>query len=1091
MRTINRYFKIIISSILFLGLSFTIASCSKQKTEPSTETEDAKATPAENKEDTYHSKYETVSLDTPLSFNEHIQPILSVNCYHCHGPDSGTRLPEDEPLRLDSAEGVFAIRENGKSVIIKGDPDSSYLMELMESKDPDLVMPLHPSKSPHGRIMDPADIALVRRWIKEGANYEKHWAYIAPKKAELPEIQNKDWSRKPIDHFILSKLEQNKLTPNPDEDKARLLRRLSFDLTGLPPTPDETTEFLADTRDFETVYAEKVDTLLKTDAYAEHFARHWLDVARYADTHGIHIDNYRSIWPYRDWVINAFRDNMKFDQFTLEQIAGDMLPNATLEQKIASGFHRCLPTTGEGGAIDEEYNAIYAQDRVDTTSAAWLGLTAGCAACHDHKFDAISTKENYQLTAFFRNTTMTALDRNNAIHPPNVLVPIKQDRGRHTLANKESLLLTKHYQKLRTKHEASFQTWLKKKAKSRTSLAPAADGVVVNLPLNNKKKGINHPTFNSKLPLKWKDSPLGDAVLFTDSNVINLGNSGDFERNQSFSYGAWINAPDNTTGGIIAKMKTPDTHRGYDLWLEEGKLAVHLIHDYPKNHLKVITKKKIKANEWMHVMVTYNGSSRPRGVKLYINGVSQELATSVNKLTKTIKTDAPLLLGSRHLSQPFNNGQLQHFQLYQRELDVNEITQIAIEGQVSIGNLDKNKLEDARQYYFANISPETAETSAKITAIQKELKDIETRGTRTLIMDVNPEEKPTAHILIRGQYTDKDKEVLSPDVPASLPPMTKDMPKNRIGLAMWLTDKRNPLPARITANRYWYYLFGTGIVETNKDFGVMGSRPTHPKLLDYLAADFMEHDWDLHHLLREMVMSSTYRQSSIISAEKKQRDPLNKLLSRGPRYRLDAEQLRDLALSSSHLLHTEIGGPSVKPYQPINIWESVAMKSSNTKKYTQDSGNKLYRRSLYTFVKRTAHHPTMEILNAPNREESCVQRELTNTPLQAFVIMNDPQFVEASRQLAAAALQNATATQERINFIALTLLSREMTQDEISIIKTTLTTVLQKFKASPEDAIKLTSVGETKAPQALDPTELAAWTIIANQILNMDETLNK
>jgi hypothetical protein len=321
--------------------------------------------------------------------------------------------------------------------------------------------------------------------------------------------------------------------------------------------------------------------------------------------------------------------------------------------------------------------------------------------------------------------------------------------------------------------------------------------------------------------------------------------------------------------------------------------------------------------------------------------------------------------------------------------------------------------------------------------------------------------------------------------------MTEDMPKNRLGLAMWLTDKRNPLPARVTANRYWYYLFGTGIVETNKDFGIMGARPTHPKLLDYLAADFMEHDWDLHHLLKEMVMSSTYRQSSVLTAEKKFKDPLNKLLSRGPRYRMDAEQLRDLALSSSNLLHEEIGGPSVKPYQPANIWADVAMPQSDTKLYEADSGNKLYRRSLYTFWKRTAMHPTMEILNAPNREVSCVQRELTNTPLQAFVIMNDPQFVEASRQLAAAALENASSTEERINFISLTLLSREMEADEIEIIKKTLSKMEQKFNATPASAGKLISVGETKASEDLNPRDLASWTVIANQILNMDETLNK
>jgi hypothetical protein len=1083
MRNIHTHFKTIISRILFIGFAFSIASCSKQEKE--------EITPENNKEDSHDIKHQTVSLNTPLSFNEHIQPILSVNCYHCHGPDSGTRLPESEPLRLDNAEGVFALRDSGKPVIIKGDPDNSYLMQLMESKDPDLVMPLHPTKSPHGRIMNPADIALVRRWIQEGANYEKHWAYIAPKKAALPEVKNQEWIRNPIDHFVLSKLEKNNLAPNPDEDKARLLRRLSFDLTGLPPKPEEVTKFLADKRDFETVYAEKVDTLLQTDAYAEHFARHWLDVARYADTHGIHIDNYRSIWPYRDWVINAFRDNMKFDQFTLEQIAGDMLPNATQEQKVATGFHRCLPTTGEGGAIADEYNAIYAQDRVDTTSSVWLGLTAGCAACHDHKFDAISTKENYQLTAFFRNTTMSALDRNNAIHPPNILVKSKPDRQRLVEIEKINNTLGGQQKQIQAKHETSFQTWLTQLVNAPTSSALTVEGVKINLPLNNKEKGIDHPTFKSKTPLKWVNSKLGDAVQFTDSNSIDLGNSGDFEHQQAFSFGAWVYAPDNSSGSIISKMSSADNQRGYDLSIEKGKLVFKIVHKSPKNLIKITTRKEFKANTWMHVMVSYDGGSRPRGMEIYIDGKVQRKSNTAYKLKNTIKTNAPLILGSRHLDHPFNNGQLQHFQLYDRQLKAHEINKISAQGRFLRGKSDKDQLEEARQYYFADISTVTTEINAKLAAIENEMKDINARSTHTLIMDVKANQKPTAHVLIRGDYTAKDKEVLSPNVPASLPPMTKDMPKNRLGLGMWLTDKSNPLPARVTANRYWYYLFGTGIVETNKDFGVMGARPTHPKLLDYLAADFMEHDWDLHHLLKQMVTSSTYRQSAVLTAEKKQRDPLNKLLSRGPRYRLEAEQLRDLALSSSQLLHTEIGGPSVKPYQPINIWANVAMPQSDTKLYKPDSGNKLYRRSLYTFWKRTALHPTMEILNAPNREESCVQRELTNTPLQAFVIMNDPQFVEASRQLAATALQSASATEDRINFIALTLLSRKMEADEINIIKMTLTKMQQKFKASPESAKKLISVGETKAPEELEPSELASWSIIANQILNMDETLNK
>ncbi|PQJ27292.1 DUF1549 domain-containing protein [Rubritalea profundi] len=573
-----------------------LASCSDK---PTTHTKDTSA----QKPSSEVAQKKVTELPSRISFNEHIQPILSASCYHCHGPDSGTRFPEDEPLRLDQEKGVFSVRESGKPVIIKGDPDNSFLLQLMESPDPDVVMPPHPSKSPHGKIMDPSEIAMVRQWIKEGAEFEAHWAYIAPEKEPLPAIQSKDWARTPIDHFIASKFEEAGLKPNGDQDKARLLRRLNFDLTGLPPTAEEAKSFLNDKRDSETVYQEKVDQLLKTDAYAEHFSRHWLDVARYADTHGIHIDNYRSIWPYRDWVINAFKSNMPFDQFTREQIAGDMMPNATIEQKIASGFHRCLPTTGEGGAIAEEYDVIYAQDRVDTTSSAWLGLTAGCAACHDHKFDAISTKENYQLTAFFRNTTMTALDRNSATHPPNILISTDEDRTRYENIDKDIKTAEEAYKKYKSEHETQFQTWLKSEKKTDNSDV-AKDALVMKLQLTSKSKGLvdtSGKTYKSKKPLEWVSSPDGEAVLFNAQNNINLGNVGDFENDDHFSFGAWIKNPGKNRAGIISKMDIENSYRGYDIYAENGKIAVHLIHAFPQNHVKVTTKKALPDNEWNHV----------------------------------------------------------------------------------------------------------------------------------------------------------------------------------------------------------------------------------------------------------------------------------------------------------------------------------------------------------------------------------------------------------------------------------------------------------------------------------------------------------
>ncbi|MFK7911649.1 MAG: PSD1 and planctomycete cytochrome C domain-containing protein [Akkermansiaceae bacterium] len=876
--------KIYIKLLTLLTALIGLISCEKNQRSSQSESRPAEKT-------TPKSSVETVS------FNEHIQPILSESCYHCHGPDEGSREPggkisdyDGEPLRVDKEKYAFEKRKNGKHVIIPGDPDNSLLMQLMESHNPDLVMPLHPSRSPHGSIIAPEKIALVRQWIKEGAKYEPHWAYIPPKKHPLPEVAHADWAKNnPIDRFIAARFESAGLAPNPKEKPTRLIRRLYFDLTGLPPTPEDLEKTLSDTRDFDTVYLETVNRLLKTDAYAEHWTRHWLDVARYADTHGYQLDNYRSVWPYRDWVINAFNSNMPFDQFTREQIAGDMMPNPKIEQVIATGFNRCLPTNGEAGSIEEEYHVIYAQERLNTTSTVWLGLTAGCAACHDHKFDAISMKENYQLTAFFRNTPMTALDKHAPDHPPNVRIMTDADKARSEILNPQISQLEKELTEHRKKSKEAFKKW----------------------------------------------------------------------------------------------------------------------HDDNRNDPKLLVGKDIKP------------------------------------IRKLLKAASPT---SRQLTQ-------------------------------------------LRDYYFTKIDAKGTELTQKLTPLRKELKDIHSRSPTTLVMQENKGKEAFAHTLQRGDYTARLDRVTA-DTPAMLPTMG-DLPKNRLGLAKWLTAPENPLPARVTVNRYWYYIFGEGIVSTTGDFGVVGARPTHPKLLDWLATDFVENGWDLHHLLRTIVTSATYRQSSNISKEKQEIDAPNKWLARAPRYRLDAEQIRDMALQTSGLLHQKIGGKPVKPYQPEGIWSVISMKKSNTGLYKPGSGEDLYRRSLYTFWKRTAAPPSMEIFNAPDRTTSCVKREITNTPLQAFVLMNDIQFVEASRNIAERAMQSADTPEQIINCIARLLISRSMRESEIRVVHSTYQDALKEFTTKPEDAKKLINVGESVPDSSLPAEQLAAWTIVANQILNMDETLNK
>ncbi len=1036
---------------------------------------------------------DVVAADEKISFNQHIQPILSANCYHCHGPDSGTRFPEDEPYRLDREEDALAVRANGKANIIKGDPDGSYLIQLMESKNPDEVMPLHPTRSPHGKVMDPADIALVRRWVKEGAVFEKHWAYIQPKKVELPEVEQTDWVRKPVDHFILAKLEEKGLKPNGDETRARLLRRLTFDLTGLPPSAAETEGFVNDKRDLDVVYEEKVNALLATEAYAEHFSRHWLDVARYGDTHGIHNDNYRSIWPYRDWVINAFRSNMRFDEFTKIQIAGDMMPDATVQHKVATGFHRCMPTTGEGGSIDDEVNASYAQERVNTTFATWLGITAGCAACHDHKFDAITTKENYEFSAFFRNTTMRAMDGNSATHAPIVRMPLAPEEVREIDTQMASN--TKKKSELKVTDNESYINWLsaerERLAKVYETHYTKPSGLVVNLPLSKRPKGAGYHAFKAVKRLRWTRGKTGTAPYFKNGSYIDLGQAVDFNSESSFSVGAWFRTPSDTAvGSLISKMHTKEGNRGFDISTDSGKVTVQLVHSGSANALKVTSVSALAANTWNHVMLTYDGSSKARGLKLYFNGKQEDYSVMQDSLDGSIETSAPLLLGSRYQGGHFKDGKLQNFKVYDRVLLDGEVVTAAEAGDAEAEayvRLGESKLVDQlREAYFDKIHPE----AVKFNRLNAELAT-RRKGPTSLIMEEKRDTKPTARVLVRGDYSQPGEEVLSPGVPAAFPPMTDDMPRNRLGLAKWLVAENNPLPARVTVNRYWYYIFGSGIVDSNSDFGVMGSRPTHPGLLDWLAVDFVESGWDLHHLLKQMVMSSTYRQSATITEEKLREDPLNKYYARGPRYRLEAEQIRDMALKSSGLLNSKVGGPSVKPYMPDNVWEAVAMKSSNTRHYRRDSGDSLYRRSIYTFIKRTAVHPAMELLNAPTREESCVKRDLTNTPLQAFVIMNDPQFVESSRQLAVLALQNAESDKDRINYMSMRLISREMDERELGLVKGTLSKLMVRFKDKPEEAERFNKVGQSVAPSDIDPVELASWSIVANQLLNLDETLNK
>lgn len=1061
-----------------------LSSCGKTK-------DNASKPPTETKPEAA----ETMPLPEKVSFNEHIQPILSEYCYHCHGPDAKTREPKKSPLRLDLEKEAFVARDDGRPVIIKGSPAESRLIKLIRSPDPDIIMP--PPKS--HKTLKPAEIALLERWIEQGAEYEPHWSFAPVRKPEPPDA-GKSWAANPIDRFIAAKLDDTGLKPNPPEDARRFHRRLALDLTGLPPEPAETDAFAAAfAKDPQAATEAEADRLLATTASAEHFARHWLDAARYADTHGIHIDNYRAIWPYRDWVIRAFQANMPWDQFTTEQIAGDLLPNRTLDQQVATGFSRCLATTGEGGAIGEEYDAIYAKDRVDTVSAIWLGLTTGCASCHDHKFDPVSTKEFYSLTAFFRNTPMSSLDGNNAEHPPNVFVPLMEDRERWTSLAAEIGSVEKQIAAREKNARPDFEKWL-----TAASIEPpgAIDSTLsVHLPLN-ESDGPIRGTVDGQ-PREWPaevsriDAPLGKAPLISDKPV-DLGDIASFSRADRVTYGGFVYIEGTPTGAIIARMNPAESFRGWDIFLENGQPASHVIDSWDKAANKIVAPAPLAPGKWHHVMVTFDGSTAGHQASgIYVDGQPAKGTTYPNTVGGSIETKVSLRLGSREGGDAKLNGKvaLQDFRFYRRLLSKEEIETLAktslLRQIVTIPpeQRSKEQVESLYQYFIANVDEPSRDLAKKLDALKTERSTLRARGSVSLVM-AEKKEEPFAHVLTRGVYSAKAEKV-TPDTPAVLPPMPADAPKNRLGLARWLNDPANPLPARVTMNRTWYYLFGTGIVETNDDFGIMGARPSHPKLLDWLAAEFVDSKWNYRHMIKLMVSSAAYRQSGAVTPEKLEKDPNNRLLARGPRVRLDAEPLRDLALAASGLLSRKVGGPSVKPYQPEGIWEAVAMPQSNTRNYKQDSGEGLYRRSLYTMWKRTAAPPSLEIFNAPTRESFCVRRDRTNTPLQALVLLNDPQFVETSRVLATGAVKSSADFNARLDFITLRLLARKLADDERAIVRKSHDGVLADFRAKPDDAAKLLATGETPAPKELDAPELAAWSVTANQILNLDETLTR
>jgi len=1044
----------------------------------------------------------------PVDFQRQVRPILADNCFQCHGPDESARQAK---LRLDVQEGAFAERPSG-TTIVPGDPTNSLLYQRISHESDARRMP--PRKLSK-KTLSAAQIEVLRRWIEDGASWEQHWSFKPVSRVEPPAVADETWVRNPIDRFVLSRLEAEGLSPAPEADRRSLARRVALDLTGLPPDPATLASFLSDTSEgaFETL----VDNLLASSAWGEHRARYWLDAARYGDTHGIHIDNYREVYFYRDWVIQAYNDNKRFDDFVVEQVAGDLLPNPTLDQLIATGFHRNNITTDEGGAIPEEYEAIYAKDRADTTASVFLGLTAGCATCHDHKFDPIAQREFYALTAFFRNTTQYAMDGNVSDPPPVLVVPKEEERGRWEELRRLASETEKTIQDRVASVEASFAAWLSTGQYRSLTTPLEASAVLMTLKLDGKPfvemKGKRTPV-TLREGASIGEGPRGQPSLrFGEHSLAELPPLS-LDRETPFSLSLWVVHPEEEGDFVVAGQSDPDDGlRGWTMTIGGRLLTFRMTGDKSREgeegsiNVFPINTNRMPAGEWMHIVLTYDGSGERAGLKIYRNGEAVELEGSeyFAAVDGPIATTRPLYLGKGVVDSPpdgpqvrfFSGGGIADLRAFNRSLTAREAKVVSRwpvlqrARNKALEALDGEEREALRLYYLAVEDGELRRLTAVEQDVEREWREMRRRSGIAHVMRERPDREPEAHVLFRGMY-DQPRERVTPGIPAALPPMSESWPKNRLGLARWLVDEANPLTGRVIVNRYWQQVFGTGLVASSDDFGAQGELPSHPELLDWLASEFRQTGWDTKRFFRLLVTSATYRQSAQVTKAQFERDPENRLLSRGPRFRMDAEMIRDYALAASGLLVRTIGGPSVKPYQPDGVWEMVAMPTSNTRVYKRDSRDKLYRRSLYTFWKRSAPPPSMDIFNAPTREHATVERERTNTPLQALVTMNDTQFVEAARTLAQKAMREAgDGFDARLDYLTTRLLARDLTERERAVAKNSYEGFVGSYRATPDSARALLDVGDSEADEALFPVESAAWAMLASELMNLDEVLNK
>ena len=1039
-------------------------------------------------------------------FIRDISPILSANCFPCHGPDANARKAK---LRLDTKEGLFEKTPKRGPAVVAGQPGQSELCKRIYSADPEEVMP--PPKS--HKTLKPEQKELLKQWIASGASWQGHWAYVKPERSAAPDVHHDGFPiRNPIDAFVLARLQAKGLKPGCQADPRALVRRLSLDLTGLPPSPEVVEAFVQDSS--QESYLKLVRQFMGSAQWGEHQARYWLDAARYADSHGLHFDNYREIWPYRDWVIKAFNSNLPFDRFAIWQLAGDLLPDPTDDQEVATGFERCNMTTNEGGTIEEENQANYANDRVTTASWVFLGTTMNCCACHDHKFDPFTMKDFYSMSAFFRNTTQSGYDQNIRESDVYRVVPQNDhDRARWHALPEEIKTAQESRNGIAQKADAAFGGWLEKLNPERMDQTVRLPGEVLRVALNEGRGTNLEGCVAGTTPCSWdadtitwcaKRGPFGYAPVFAEGRSIAIPDAGDFNAGEPFSGGAWVLVPKDFKGegAVLAKMGGEDEkYRGWDLLVRDDGISFQMINRWPNVAMEVKSRDaELKRGEWQHVFFTYDGSGRTSGVKLYINGLETKANRDNNRFERTISSPFPLRIGRREFNNGLNNVAVQDARLHRGQVSSEEIRALAAgprlhtilaECRKAAVEATNNPAHDTlKDYFLATQCKPWIEANSQLAKLSTEQQSIRGRSPLTLVQVEKKDSEPTAHILFRGAY-DKPKDKVGPATPDILHPFPADAPKNRLGLAQWIVSPENPLTARVTVNRFWAQIFGTGIAKSTEDFGTTSESPSHPELLDWLAVEFRESGWDVKHIVELIVTSSAYRQSADVTPEKLEKDPQNRLLSRGPRYRMDAEMVRDTALCTSGLLVEKVGGRSVRPYQPDGIWEAVAMPESNTRYYERDSGESLYRRSLYTFWKRAAPPPTMEIFNAPSREICTVRRERTNTPLQALATLNDPQFIEAARHLAELSQAEARGDDQAIQFMAGRVLSRPLTSEELAIARSTLNDIRGFYKFDAESARRLVTVGDSKPSAKIPLPQLAAMTLVASQLMNLDEAITK